>query len=64
LADRWSYLSDRVYEATPDIAVKGDLGVVYLEELCKKGTAEKIAAYYRYDLTKTGVPSGNATTDH
>lgn len=37
----------RIYEATPEIAVKGNLGIVYLEELCKEGTADKIAAFYR-----------------
>ncbi len=39
----------RIYEATPEIAVKGNLGIVYLEELCKEGTADKIAAFYRHD---------------
>jgi len=37
----------RIYEATPDMNIRGNLGIAYLEELCSKGTADKIAGFYK-----------------
>jgi len=39
----------RIYEATPDMNIRGNLGIAYLEELCSKGTADKIAGFYKYE---------------